>query len=49
VECAVGGKEAVGREDVEVGVEDQVVAKGVHGGDGSDATVGKSSRVRKAS
>jgi len=41
VECAVGGKEAVGREDVEVGVEDQVVAKGVHGGDGTDAPVGE--------
>ena len=26
---------------MEVGVEDEVVAEGVHGGDGSDATVGK--------
>ena len=39
VESAVGGEESVGGEDVEVRVEDQVVAKGVHGCHGSDATV----------
>jgi hypothetical protein len=36
---AVGGEKAVGSEDVEVRVEDQVIAEGVDGGDGSDATV----------
>jgi len=39
VEMAVGGEKAVGSEDVEVRVEDQVIAEGVDGGDGSDATV----------
>lgn len=34
VEMAVGGEEAVGSEDVEVRVEDQVIAEGVNGGDG---------------
>ena len=41
VEMAVGGEEAVGSEDVEVRVEDQVIAEGVDGGDGSDAAAGK--------
>jgi hypothetical protein len=41
VEATVGGEEAVGSEDMEMGVEDEVVAEGVDGGDGSDATVGK--------
>ena len=41
VEAAVGGEESVGGEDVEVRVEDQVVAEGVDGGDGSDAAVGE--------
>ena len=39
VEMAVGGEEAVGGEDVEVRVEDQVIAKSVDGADGSDAAV----------
>jgi len=38
---AVGGEEAVGGEDVEVRVEDQIIAESVDGGDGSDATVGE--------
>jgi hypothetical protein len=41
VEAAVWGEESVGGEDVEVGVEDEVVAEGVDGGDGSEFTVGK--------
>jgi hypothetical protein len=40
VETAVGGEESVGGEDAEMGVEDEVVAEGVEGGDGSDASVG---------
>ena len=41
VEAAVGGEESVGGEDVEVGVEDEVVAEGVDGGDGSEFAVGE--------
>jgi hypothetical protein len=41
VEMAVGGEEAVGSEDMEMRVEDQIIAEGVDGGDGSDAAVGK--------
>jgi hypothetical protein len=41
VEAAVGGEEAVGGEDVEVGVEDQVIAEGVDGGDCTDAAIGE--------
>ncbi len=41
VEGTVGGEEAVGGEEVEVGVVDEIVAEGVHGGDGTDASVGK--------
>jgi hypothetical protein len=41
MEAAIRGEESVGGEDVEVGVEDQIIAKSVDGGDGSDATVGE--------
>ena len=41
MEMAVGGEEAVGSEDVEVRVEDQIVAEGVDGGDGSEFAVGE--------
>jgi hypothetical protein len=41
VETAIRGEEAVGSEDVEVRVEDQVVAEGVDGGDGSEFAIGK--------
>jgi len=41
VEAAVGGEEPVGGKDVEVRVEDEVVAEGVDSGDGSDAAVGE--------
>jgi hypothetical protein len=41
VEMAVGGEEAVGGEDVEVRVEDQIVAEGVDGGDGSEFAIGE--------
>ncbi len=41
VEMAVGGEEAVGSEDMEVRVEDQVIAEGVDGGDGSEFAVGE--------
>jgi hypothetical protein len=40
-EMAVGGEEAVGGEDVEVRVEDQVIAEGVDGGDGSEFAIGE--------
>ena len=41
VEATVGGEEAVGGEEVEVGVEEEEVAEGVNGGDvaGGDADV----------
>jgi hypothetical protein len=38
---AVGGKEAVGGEDMEMGVENEVVAEGVDGGDGSEFAFGE--------
>jgi hypothetical protein len=41
VEATVGGEESVGGEDVEVGVEDEVVAEGVDGGDGSEFASGE--------
>jgi hypothetical protein len=41
VEAAVGGEESIGGKDVEVRVEDQVVAECVDSGDGSDAAVGE--------
>jgi len=41
VEAAVGGEESVGGEDVEVGVENEVVAESVDGGDGSEFAVGE--------
>lgn len=41
VEMAVGGEEAVGSEDVEVRVEDQVIAEGVNGGDGTEFAFGE--------
>jgi hypothetical protein len=41
VETAIRGEEAVGSEDVEVRVEDQVVAEGVDGGDGSEFAIGE--------
>lgn len=39
VEAAIGGEESVGGEDVEVGVEDQIIAEGVDGGDGSEFAI----------
>lgn len=39
VKAPVGGEEAIGSEEVKVRVEDEVVAKGVEGGDGSDAAL----------
>jgi hypothetical protein len=39
VEGTVGGEEVVSRENVEVGVENQVVTEGVDGGDSSDAAI----------
>jgi hypothetical protein len=41
VETAVGSEESVGGEDVEVRMEDEVVAEGVDGGDGSELPVGQ--------
>jgi hypothetical protein len=41
VEAAVGSGESVGGEDMEVRVEDEVVAEGVDGGDGPEFSVGK--------
>jgi len=41
VEAAVWGEKTVGGEDVEVGVEDQIVAEGVDGGDGSEFAFGE--------
>jgi hypothetical protein len=41
VEAAIRGEEAVGGQDVKMRVEDEVVAKGVEGGDGSDAALGE--------
>ena len=39
VEATVGGEESVGGKDVKMGVKDEVVTKGVEGGDGSDAAL----------
>jgi hypothetical protein len=39
VEAAVGSEESVGGEDMEVRVEDEVVAEGVDGGDGPEFSV----------
>jgi len=41
VEAAVGREETVGGEDVEMGMEDEVVAEGVDGGDGAEFAVGE--------
>lgn len=41
VEMAVGGEEAVGGEDMEVRVEDQIIAESVDGGDGSEFALGE--------
>lgn len=41
VEAAVGGEESVGGEEVEVRVEDEVVAEGVDGGDGTEFSMGE--------
>ncbi len=41
VETTVGCEESVGGEDVEVRVEDQIVAEGVDGGDGSEFAIGE--------
>lgn len=39
MEAAVWDEESVGGEDVEVGVEDEVIAEGVDGGDGSEFAI----------
>lgn len=41
VESAIGGEESIGGQDMDMRMEDQVIAEGVDGGDGSNATVGK--------
>ena len=41
VETAIRSEESVGGENVEVGVEDEVVAEGVDGGDGSEFAIGE--------
>jgi hypothetical protein len=41
VEATVGREESVGGEDVEVGGEDQIIAEGVDGCDGSEFDVGE--------
>ena len=41
VEAAVGGEESVGGENVEVGMEDEVVAEGVDSGDGGEFSIGE--------
>ena len=41
VEASVGGEESVGGKDVQVGMEDEVVAEGVDGGDGSEFALGE--------
>ena len=42
VKAPVGGKQAVGDEHVEMGMEDEVIAKSVDGGDGPKFALGKS-------
>ena len=39
VEAAIRGEEAIGGKDVKMGVKDEVVTKGVEGGDSSDAAL----------
>jgi hypothetical protein len=41
VEATIRSEESVGGENVEVGVEDEVVAEGVDGGDGSEFAIGE--------
>ena len=41
VESPIGGEESIGGQDMDMRMEDQVIAEGVDGGDGSNATVGK--------
>ena len=41
VEAAFFVEEAIGGEDVDMGVEEEVVAKGMDGGGGSDASLGE--------
>ena len=41
VKAPVGGKQAVSDEHVEMGMEDEVIAKSMNGGDGSDFAFGK--------
>jgi len=41
VEAAVGGEESVGGEDVEVRMEDEVIAEGVDAGDGGEFPIGE--------
>ena len=41
MEAAFFVEEAIGGEDVEVGMEDEVVAKGVDGGGGGEASIGE--------
>ena len=41
VEATVGGKESVGGQTMKMRVENEVVAEGVEGGDGSDAALGE--------
>jgi len=41
LEAAVGGEESVGGEDVEVGMEDKVIAEGVDSGHGGEFPIGE--------
>ena len=41
VKAPVGGKQAVADEHVEMGMEDEVIAKSMNGGDGSEFAIGK--------
>lgn len=41
VETPVGSKEAIGGEDMQVGMEDEVVSEGVDGGNGTEFAVGE--------
>ena len=41
-ESACGGKQAVGDEHVKMGMEDEVIAKSMNGGDGPEFALGKS-------
>lgn len=42
VKAPVGGKQAVGDEHVKMGMEDEVIAKSMNGGDGPEFALGKS-------